>query len=1176
MTSAPDPAAGPMGPLLGEPPALTGGIEERRRKELIKARLLGPVVSATKIGRFSLLGRIGSGGMGAVYAAYDENLDRRVAIKVLHSTDNLDEYSLRLRREARALARLSHPNVVAVYEVGQWEGQVFVVMEFVAGQTLEAWQRDRDRTQDEVLGLYLEAGKGLLAAHEADLIHRDFKPSNVLVGDDGRVRVADFGLVGTTGGSLLEPRCESGDGGREPAIAEPTTTRTGRVMGTPAYMAPEQYTGAPTDARADQFSFCVALHEALYGRRPFTANTPDVVARGLPAHADAAAGPDTRVPGALFKVLRRGLDIHPANRWPSVKHLLDELARAARPKRSRRRRTLIAGLVVLAMAVSAALFTAKRSDSARAAWERQMDEHSRMARDNQRIARARELLTSDPTTAALILREVEDPRGSADWIEVSRDVLAQPLVTAVERGSDPYPLSLMFLRDGRLVTHHADETIRLWNRGDSRILVRRSQEKIAFAGDRAYVVAGNAEGTVWRARAIDGSGESAGFDTHGNPVVTRQSTSENDEILLRLADGTIYSWRFGDTIAPLRQVELRDDVVQESFSDDGRRLIRWLRSGAVEVWETRGARAATVFGDPTCDTAPHPHTLSGERLSAHHRPAVTRDGGRIALACRDGRILIWRTDGSGPPVILSGHTRRADIVQFSPDGRWLVSSARDDTFRVWNVATGILSTATSGWAPMVRISPDSQRVLMSQRNSRIVRIVELGTGEITALRGHRDLVVDAAFRPNGAQVATLTRGGTVRLWRLHRESDALVLTDHRDDRSAIWSAEFGPDGRSLATAGRDGAARIWRLDRPEVPPVVLRDRESGGLFRVAFSPDGRYLATTASDGAARIWRVDGTGAPIVLRGHQGWAYGVAFSPDGGRLATSSRTGVIYLWNLEGNLEGNLERNLERPGEPRIIGRHRPLGHEAAEVHELSFSHDGRRVAAASKNGSIRLWPVDGSGDAVVIADAHRPASAMFSPDGRQLVTFAGSEATVWSADGARVVRELRGHSGSLYGGVAFGPDNRRLATVSADRTARVWSLEPAPEHGDEPIVLRGHADIVEFVAFDHTGDRLVTGSFDKTVRVWDLLDPRRSMVLRGHTEQIRFVGFTHDGRSVVSASFDGTVRIWHLPDTDVDGLVRQLDQVGSVCLTIDQRMMELGEDKEVAESRAAACRSRAR
>lgn len=244
-----------------------GGVEpfdERFRRAKLRGSLFGDAGDELRIGRYKVLERVGAGAMGSVYTALDEELERKIAVKLLRANDETS--ARRMYIEAKALAKLAHPNVVTVHEVSQHDGQVFVAMEYVEGQTLSEWLATGP-TGPQVLHIFAQAARGLQAAHDADIVHRDFKPDNVLVGRDGRVRVLDFGLARATGEALTGL---VDDPDAVVALDRATLTRTGMLAGTPGYMAPEQFLGGRVDARADQFAFCAALHEALWGERPYS------------------------------------------------------------------------------------------------------------------------------------------------------------------------------------------------------------------------------------------------------------------------------------------------------------------------------------------------------------------------------------------------------------------------------------------------------------------------------------------------------------------------------------------------------------------------------------------------------------------------------------------------------------------------------------------------------------------------------------------------------------------------------------------------------------------------------------------------------------------------------------------------------------------------------------------
>jgi tetratricopeptide (TPR) repeat protein/predicted Ser/Thr protein kinase len=303
---------------------------------------------ARRIGRFAVVATIGRGGMSVVYAVYDEHLDRRVALKLLER-DASDDLGARLRREARALARLSHPNVVPVFEVGQHDGRMFLVMEYVEGQTLRQWLRVARPTAAEVIEKYAQAGRGLAAAHAADMVHRDFKPENAMVDVAGRARVLDFGLARWQ----RESPTVHGAIEASTAASELELTATGAIVGTPAYMAPEQMMLGQCDHRSDQFSFCVALWEALCSERPFAGETLTELALSTSAGVVRPPPRSSALPGWLRPLLERGLAPTPDARWPSLAALLDEIDRRRRPRRWPLRVALagLGGALAFALAV---------------------------------------------------------------------------------------------------------------------------------------------------------------------------------------------------------------------------------------------------------------------------------------------------------------------------------------------------------------------------------------------------------------------------------------------------------------------------------------------------------------------------------------------------------------------------------------------------------------------------------------------------------------------------------------------------------------------------------------------------------------------------------------------------------------------------------------------------------
>ena len=306
------------------------------------------------VGRYTVLGEVGRGAMGVVYAAYDPELDRRIALKVLHNAKG-HENAQRLVREARALARFSHPNVVTVHDVGMASGRGFIATEFIEGQTLHDWIGAESRPTEELLDALRAAGRGLAAAHDAGLVHRDFKPHNVMITPQARVVVMDFGLARRSG--------ESDDGGGPQSIDPSSSdlielerspgpelglTSTGMVMGTPSYMSLEQHRGEPATPASDQYSFCVTAFEALCNERPFQGSDRMAIAMAI-KNAERAPWSSTRpVPARVRRAIERGLSAEADARWPSMQALLEQLE----PPRTRTFGPLALVLGVLGTAVS--------------------------------------------------------------------------------------------------------------------------------------------------------------------------------------------------------------------------------------------------------------------------------------------------------------------------------------------------------------------------------------------------------------------------------------------------------------------------------------------------------------------------------------------------------------------------------------------------------------------------------------------------------------------------------------------------------------------------------------------------------------------------------------------------------------------------------------------------------
>ncbi len=405
----------------------------------------------TPVGRHIVLSRLGAGAMGVVYSAYDPELDRKVALKLLRAQEQGDSETTsgrtRLLREAQALARLSHPNVVAIYDVGTLRDQVWLAMEHVEGCTLRSWHKATPRGWRELMAVMLAVGRGLVAAHAAGLVHRDLKPDNIMIGEDGRARVMDFGLARTTA-PARDPGPNIESGLPTSATLSLSVTQTGTLMGTPAYMAPEQIRGLEADARSDQFAFCVTLWEALYNERPFGGDSMIALATRLLAGELRPPPRGVRVPAWLRRVVTRGLQVEPARRFPSMAALLAALEQGQ--SRARTRRVLVGLTSVALLAAGLGLWRHHQRGEQVAACVAAGQEIEAVWNDQARESLRRSLLATEvayaPATYEKVLPWLD--RRAAEWSE-HRSRACQEATIAGTLSPDLYARSTACLDERR-------------------------------------------------------------------------------------------------------------------------------------------------------------------------------------------------------------------------------------------------------------------------------------------------------------------------------------------------------------------------------------------------------------------------------------------------------------------------------------------------------------------------------------------------------------------------------------------------------------------------------------------------------------------------------------------------------------------------------------------------------
>lgn len=1015
-----------------------------------------PGAGPARIGAYEVLGRLGHGGMAVVYLARQPGLGRPVALKVIRPDGPASADAQRFSREAATVARMHHPNIVQVYEVGEDNGRAFFALEYVPGGTLAEYLRGTPADPRDAAELVEAVARAVHHAHEQGIIHRDLKPSNILLDPAAPGELPTRALL-----SQFRPKVA--DFGLARAVTEDQTlTVPGTLVGTPAYLAPEsvRHPGTATPA-GDVYSLGVVLFEALTGRPPLIGPTTLATLRLV----DAV---DPLPPSRLQPHLPRDLDTiclaclrkNPRRRYGSALALAEDLRRFldGRPVLARRvgrvetawlwcRRNpapaalgaALAGSVLLGLLTTSVLLgQARESAAAATASAVRARANESLAVQAAALAEANARLANDRAYASDI------QFASLMWMDRQHAALVDLLGEhRVEKdGVDRRGFEWSFLW---ACAHPPHRSVPLDSQG----------RDLAAARDGRYFAVATSDPEV---KVLDGSGNLVRTLAGTGRVIRVDVSADGRRVAGGTEDGTAFVWDEGTGSVVRTLTGHAGAVFAVRFHPDGRSLVTAGQDGTVRVWELENQRAeARVMRHPDVVFA-----------SVDFSP----DGKLLAVGGSDRLVRVWdaATWTGRPP--LSGHQGEVLALRFSPDSALLASGARDRTVRLWDAATGkpvrTLSPHTDA-VSSVAFSPDG-RSLATVSFDRSVRVADVESGlDARVLLGHDDVVTGVAFGPGGRALATTGWDRTVRVWDIGAPPPQRVWRGHPKPVRAV---AFSPRGDMLATGSADGTVRVW--DPATGTEQQVLGEGAGGVLGLAFAPDGT-LATAAADKQIRVWDVGARRVTRTLTGHGETITDVRFRTGGRLLAGAGGDGSVFVWDLAG---GTAEG--------------RRLAKFASPVAVVRFDPSGATLAAGCRDGTVHLLDA-ATGEPRRRLEGHAGGvNAMdFSPDGAGLaVGSADRIIRLWDPATGELTGSLRGHVRGVTA-VQFGPDGRRLFSGSQDGTLQIWHVRR-----EQPLVILTDQHETAALAASPDGSTIATAGPTGLVSVWRSAPPISAPVPR--------------------------------------------------------------------------------
>lgn len=1005
-----------------------------------------------KIGRYTIQAEIGRGGMATVYRGHDPRFKRDVAIKILPRQFTHDPtFRARFEREGETIAALEHPAIVPVYDFGEEDDQPYLVMRLMTGGSLADKLDQGPMLIADVLKITERIGSALDRAHSLGIIHRDLKPGNILFDQYGDAFLSDFGIA---------------------RLTESSGNLTGSgIVGTPAYMSPEQIQGQKVDGRSDIYALGIILFEMLTGQKPFQADTPAMMlvkqmTEPMPRILEVMPDLPPMMEFAISRATAKSLD----DRYNTASELSDSLRLA--------QNTLVTGLQPVKLPGELGASTVAS------------------------VTAVPPVAVPPPDLPITTSPEPPQPgTPPATFLPPDSAVPPSPRAKPVWAWALAGVLGLALV--GALIAFIAAQT------GEDGA---ETPAATAVIVDTAATPSDN-----FAASETVAGGEPVGSVSAGAPAATPLPTAANLKefgLTTQLGRGTIDTmavspdgsliavggslgvWLYNsETLEPLS--------VWNEHSDTISRL----------AWSPDGALLASASWDQTIvvwDVATGEVTGKYEGRDQYLALAWSPDGSTIAAGGWPSEIELWDTTDGDLLGKLEGHEGSIFDLAWASDGR-LASASDDETVRIWDT-TELTELASfdgpTGGASLIAWSPDGTKLAATGANESVAHVWDTTTNEEAyELEGREYGLQNIVWSLDGSQLYTTSGDGALTVWSAEDGSEEDEIT-YFEDSVRLMQILPNSDGRLVIVYDQGGLAVI---SADEAETLAETDAHTASFTQVVWSPDGATLAGVGNNSLVYFWRTSDWENIETLAAHEYGTFGLAWSPDGSQFATAGGDNVLRIWEFD-----SFEEDTEWSPDTAEVG----------VIERIAWSADGDALYLGTSLGKVLVWNIDDEEISYQWQAHEGDFSVMtLSPDGALLAT-AGEQAwpvQVWDTESDELLYTLSRPT-DVVRAISWAPDSTYLIVGGMDNMVRVWGLL----HNDVPGEWEAqNGSLVTAVAWAPFGSAYATGGWDNEIHLWDALSGDEIKTLDGHVRAVIGLAWSPDGQTLASSSEDGTVIIWN-------------------------------------------------